>query len=186
MRNRLLPLLLLSLLLATSCASTRQDQIIRDADRLLSEGRAVEAARLYAEAVAKRPQSATLSYNHLYARYLAGEWEEAAAGAQAAFARFPYHLEFLRLKARALLKAGDEEQSRAVWNEIFALDPANHELKAQVMEDAYRGGQLTLAEDLAKELTRLPSHEKAALTILAALHPGSWWEAALAYLTYQD
>ncbi len=186
MRSRLLPLLLLFLLLAAGCASTQQERSILAADRLLAAGEAGEAARLYAAEVAKRPKDAKLAYNHLYALYLAGEYEKTADGADAAFARFPSRLEFLRIKARALSKGGHTAHSEDVWRELFALDPGDHALKARVMEEAYQSGQLTFAEALATELLPVPSYEKRALTLLSAMNAGSWYEAALSYLTNQD
>ena len=184
-RYLLLPLLLL-MLLASGCASTQQGQAIQRADRLLAEGNALEASRLYATAAAKHPKDAKLSYNHLYALFLAEEYEAAATGGEAAFARFPSNLEFLRIQARALSQGGERARSEEVRRTLFALDRGDHSLKAQVMEEAYRGGQIAFAEELAKELVSVPSQEQQALTLLSALHEGSWYEAALAYLTHQD
>ncbi len=186
MKKCLLPLLLLLMLLASGCASTQQDKTIQRADRLLADGDAHEAARLYAHEAAKHPKNAKLAYNHLYALYLAGEYGQAADGAEAAFTRFPFKLEFLRIQARALSQGGETARGEDVWRKLFSLDPGDHALKAQVMEEAYQGGRLAFAEELAKELVSVPSQEKQALTLLSTLYEGSWYEAALTYLTRQD
>ncbi|MCK9548135.1 MAG: hypothetical protein M0Q37_06445 [Sphaerochaeta sp.] len=185
MKRRLLPVLLL-LLFASGCASSPQDGYTQDAQRLLSEGRAAEAARLTAAAASHEPGSATLAYNHLYALYQGEEYELAATGAADAFARFPAHLELLRLRARALTKAGLEQEAEAAWLQLFALDPGDQALMARVMEDAFQHDQHSLAERLALKLLASRTWEQQALSILSALHPDRWYEAALSYITDRD
>ena len=104
MKRYLLPPLLLLMLLASGCASTQQGQAIQRADRLLAEGNALEASRLYATAAAKHPKDAKLSYNHLYALF----WPRSEAAATGGRPPSPAssNLEFLRIQARASHRVG--------------------------------------------------------------------------------
>lgn len=175
-----------SLLLLVGCASSQSAEAARTAQRLMDEGRPYDAASFWALASKSAPSNANLRYNHLYALYLAREYERVLEGADPAFERFPARLEFLRLKARALSKSGRHDEAVTTYRTLMELNPGDRAFLARVMEEAYASDLAPLAEEVATLLLYERSYEIPALKVLSALHPDLWYGAALTYLTHQD
>ncbi len=179
----LLPLLLS--LTFTSCASSRAATLSFEAEKQLAQEHYGQAAELFAEASALQPHYAPYHYNSLWASYYAQEYDTVVIQSSEAYQRFPDHLEFLLLKAKALTALAEYELAYTVYEEIFTREEAPEELMVAVMGEAYRLGYSETAAALALELIHHRKHEKEALTLLAEVYPDSWYQTALEYLTHR-
>lgn len=182
---RIWPLLLITVLLLGSCTTARAKSQATLAEEALRTGQWELAANLYEQALFLNPKNPQWRYNHLWALLQSEEYEQVIVLGSEAADDFQNYLEFLQIRAKALLETGREAQAFDLYLEIFEQNPGSRALQALVMEAALEAGEPEIAEELAKSLIGHKEWEKQAFVVLQTLYPDSWYDLALTYLTRQ-
>ncbi|NMA23368.1 MAG: tetratricopeptide repeat protein [Spirochaetales bacterium] len=182
---RIWPLLLVAVLLLGSCSTTRAKSQAALAEEAIRAGHWERAAALYEDALSLTPNNPQWRYNQLWALLQNKEYEQVITLSEEAAKDFQNYLEFLQIRAKALLEIGRKSEAFELYEEIFEKNPGARELQALVMETALEADESAVAEKLAKSLIGHKEWEKRALVVLQTLYPDSWYELALAYLSRQ-
>jgi len=185
--RRLIPLLLLFLLLFSSCttmAAKKEKSLGLQAQALvaLDAKEYGQAVALLEEAVRLTPKESEGRYNLVLALLANKQFDKAITLSEASFSLFPAHLEFLLSKAYAYREMGELDSAFDLYAEILAIDSGNFSLQANLMELALEKGYTDFARKTALYLLGKHKQEARALKTLATLEGEDSWYALAASL----
>ncbi len=185
--KRLIAILLLSLLLLSSCTTRvakREKSLVLQSEPLLALDAKEygEAVVLLEDAVKLAPKESEGRYNLVLALLADKQFDEAIARSDASFALFPAHLEFLLAKAFALREKGDLDTAFSIYAEILATDRGNYPLHATLMELALEMEHIEFARETALYLLSVHKEEARAFQALATIEGDTSWYALAASL----
>ncbi|MGE4583220.1 MAG: hypothetical protein AB7C91_01085 [Sphaerochaeta sp.] len=182
--KRFLLLLIASLFLFSSCQLQKARAAAYLGSEAFAEGLYSQAAYQYGKAASAQHDSAEYRYNQILSLLLDASLDEVIVQSDKAFSDFPFHTEFLLLKARAYATQKAYKKALAVYQQVFALDPGSYTLQQAVMEQAVAWNENETAKNLALTLLSHPQTEQKALQVLTELEgKQSWYAYALNYLT---
>jgi len=171
-RRALLILALLPALAAAEGGAPPQASELRhQAAALAQQRRYDEAAGLYEQAAALRPQDIFLHKDLMWTLWYAGRYDKALDAARRTMRLAPNDLEALNLMGQSQLAMGDEEEALSTYKKSFRLDP----------------GQLPVRKALARIHQQMRDYDEAvaAYRDLAAREPREpLWHSALGHVYF--
>lgn len=186
--KRLIPLLILTLLLLSSCTTSiakREKSLVLQAEALslLDAKEYGKAVPLLEEAVKLAPKESEGRYNLVLALLANEQFDEAILLCDDSYSLFPAHLQFMLAKAFALRAKGESDAAFSLYSEILALDRGNFPLHATLMELALEKGYHDFARKTALYLLSVHKEEARAFKALATIEGEDSWYAFAASLT---
>lgn len=167
------------------CTSMNAQRLTTEALTYLEEHQINEAIVLFEHAVQKDKKNPEYTYNLLYARFKAEEFERVISASEEAFFQHPHYLEFLYLKAQAHRALEQTDEAIATYRQIIDLNGGDTHLMTRLLTEAQQSGLEDEAVELAERILTVEPSNKEALKILAEADPQSWYSLVYAYLTKQ-
>ena len=177
-------LILISLLIIfTGCTTTNAQRLSQEALRFFDEGDVEAAIPLFEEALAAQKKNPEYRYNLLYAYYTNGKFNRVIEESEEAFALFPFHLEFLTLKAKAQIEEEQIASAIETYTRIIALNPGDTAFLYRLLEEAEAADLTEEIRFLSDAILRIEPQSIAAFRALSKLESDSYYTRILSYLT---